>query len=126
MIFNVILVGVILRKSWSSPTKKKPPLNIFFERVWNAYKVCKELSTKNWNRVFVYRLLKRFQEDNSMDRIAASGRQQTITSKESENLIENLIFSQEDNPNSHMSPREVEKNTCTNSVRQMIKRRGLK
>ena len=85
-----------------------------------------EHPTKSWNRVSVYRLLKRFQEDNSMDRIAASGRQQIITSKESENLIENLIFSQEDNPNSHMSPREVEKNTCTNSVRQMIKRRGLK
>ena len=63
-----------------------------------------------------------------MDRRAGSGRQRTITTKENKTLTENLICSQEDNPGSHMSPREVEKNTsisCT-SVRQMIKRRGLK
>ena len=43
-------------------------------------------------------------------------------------MIENLICLQEDNPGSHMSPREVETNTgvsCT-SVRQIIKRSGLK
>ena len=63
-----------------------------------------------------------------MDRRAGSGRQQTITTKEKENLTENLICSQEDNPGSHMSLRVVEKNTsisCT-SVLRMIKRRGLK
>ena len=63
-----------------------------------------------------------------MDRRAGSGRQQTITTKEKENLTENLICSQEDNPGSHMSLRVVEKNTsisCT-SVMRMIKRRGLK
>ena len=108
--------------------KEKAVIKYIFLRVWNAYKVSKELSTKSWNRVSAHRLLNIFQEDNSMDRIAASGRQQTITIKESENLIENLIFSQEDNPDSHMSPREVEKSTCTtrNSVRRMVKRRGLK
>ena len=43
-----------------------------------------EHSTKTWNRVSVYRLLKRFQEDNSMDRRAGSGRQRTITTIEIE------------------------------------------
>ena len=63
-----------------------------------------------------------------MDRRAGSGRQRTITTEENENVIENLIFSQEDNPGSHMSLREVEKNTGTSrtSVRRMIKRRRLK
>ena len=63
-----------------------------------------------------------------MDRRAGTGKQRAITTEESKNLIENLICSQEDNPGSHMSPKEVEKNTgisCT-SVRPMIKRRGLK
>ena len=63
-----------------------------------------------------------------MDSSAGSGRQLIITNEENENLIENLICSQEDNPGSHMSPREVEKNTGIShtSARRMIKRRGLK
>ena len=49
-----------------------------------------------------------------MDRRTGSGRQRTITTKKNENLIENSICLQEDNPeedNSYMSPKEVEKNT---------------
>ena len=90
--------------------------NNFLERGWNADRICKDFK------------LKRFQEDNSMDRRTGSNRQRTITTEENENLIESLICSQEDNPGSHMSPREVEKNTgiSRTSVRQMIKRRGLK
>ena len=63
-----------------------------------------------------------------MDSSAGSGRQLIITNEENENLIENLICSQEDNPGSHLSPREVEKNTSIShtSVRRMIKRRELK
>ena len=96
--------------------------NDFLEIEWNAYKICKEHPTKSWNRVSVYILLKRFQEDNSMDRRAGSGRQRTITTEEKENLIENLICSQEENPGSRMSPREVERNPG----KRIIKRRGLK
>ena len=63
-----------------------------------------------------------------MYRRAGSGRQRTITTEENENLTGNLICLQEDYPGSHMSPREVEKNTGTSrtSERRMIKRRGLK
>ena len=62
----------------------------------------------------IHILLKRFQDDNSIDKRADSGRQRTITTEEDENLIENLICSQEENPGSHMSPREVEKNQVNN------------
>ena len=57
-----------------------------------------------------------------MDGRAGSGRQRTITTEEKENLIENLICSQEENPGSRMSPREVERNPG----KRIIKRRGLK
>ena len=46
-----------------------------------------------------------------MDRRASSGRQRTIIANENKNLIENLICLKEDNPGSHMSPKEVEKKT---------------
>ena len=72
--------------------------------------------------------MKRLQEDNSVDRRAGSGRQQTTTTEENENLVENLICSEADNPGIHIWPREVDKNTGVSrtSVRRMIKRRGLK
>ena len=57
----------------------------------------------------IHILLKRFQDDNSIDKRADSGRQRTITTEEDENLIENLICSQEENPGRYMLPREVEK-----------------
>ena len=44
-----------------------------------------------------------------MDRIAGSGTRRTTTAEGNENLIENLICLQEDNPGNNMSPREVEK-----------------
>ena len=74
----------------------------------DAFKICKKHPTKIWNRVSIYRLLKRYQEYNSMNRRVRSSREQTITTEENENLIENLICSQEHNPGSHMSPRKAE------------------
>ena len=44
-----------------------------------------------------------------MDRRAGWGWQPATTTEENENFIENLIYSQEDNPGSYMSLREVEK-----------------
>ena len=38
-----------------------------------------------------------------MDRRAGSDRQRTITTKENKNVTENLTFSQEDNPGSHIT-----------------------
>ena len=68
-----------------------------------------EHPTKSWNIVSVYRLLKRFQEDNSMYRRAGSGRQWTITAEENENLIKNLICSQEDNPRVQVRKKDEKK-----------------
>ena len=83
--------------------------NDFLEREWNTYKICKDHSTKSWNRFSIYIHLKRLQEHNSMDRRAGSSRQRIITTKENENHIENLICSQEEIPGSHMLPREFGK-----------------
>ena len=73
--------------------------NDFVETRWNtyAYKICREHPTKSWNRVSVYRRLKRFQENDYMDGRAGLGRQQIITTEKNENLIENLACSPEDN-----------------------------
>ena len=61
-----------------------------------------------------------------MDRRGGLGKRQTINTNKNENLIVNLICSEEDNPGSHMSPREYEKKQRYKPyfVRQIIKRRG--
>lgn len=102
--------------------------NDFLEKGWNANRICTEHPTKNWDRVSVYRLLKRFQETGTMERKQGSGRPRTVCTEENENLVEQLICSQEDNPGSHMSPREIEKHTGINRsvVRRIVKSRGLR
>jgi len=61
-----------------------------------------------------------------MDRRPGSGRKRTVTTPENEMIVKELICSQEDNPGSHLSPREIEKNTGIkrSSVVRMVKRNG--
>ena len=93
----------------------------------DCFRICKEHPTKKWNKVSVQRLLKRFQEHGSMDRRPGSGRPRTSTTAENEQIVEELIFSQEDRPGTHSSPREIEKHTGIDrsAVRRMVKRKGL-
>ena len=102
--------------------------NDFNEKQWSAYRICKEHPTKNWNKVSVQRLLNRFKENGSMDRKPGSGRPRTATTAENEEIVEDLICSQEESPGSHMSPREIKKHTgiSRSSVKRIVKRKGLK
>ena len=63
-----------------------------------------------------------------MDRQPGSGRPVTVTAEENEELVGDLIDSQEENPGTHLSPREIEKvnSISRTSVRRMVKRRDLK
>ena len=58
-----------------------------------------------------------------MERKQGSVRPQTPCTQENENLVEQLIFSQEDNRGSHMSPHEIEKHTGIDrsAIRRMVK-----
>jgi len=51
----------------------------------------------------LYRMLKRFEDDGSMKKRPGSGRPRTIPTEENE-VVEDLICSQEDTPGSHLSP----------------------
>ena len=85
-------------------------------------------SKQNWNRVSVHKLLKRFEKDDSMERRPGSSRPVTVTIEKNEELVEDLICSQEENLGTHLSPRKIEKvsSISRTSVRRMVKRRGLK
>ena len=63
-----------------------------------------------------------------MDRRSGLGSLRTATTAENEEIVEDLIFSQEESPGSHMSPREIKKHTgiSRSSVKRIVKRKGLK
>ena len=82
--------------------------NDFVEKGWSSYRICQERPSKNWNRVYVNRLLKRFEKDGSIDRRPGSGRPVTVTMEENEELVGDLICLQEENPGTHVSLREIE------------------
>ena len=111
-----------------SSEDKETVKNGFVENGWSLYRICQEHPSKNRNKVSVHRLLKQFEKDGSMDRRPGSGRPVIVTTEENEELIGDLICSQEENPGTHLSQREIENITgiSRTSVRRMVKRRDLK
>ena len=111
-----------------SSEDKETVKNGFVENGWSLYRICQEHPSKNRNKVSVHRLLKQFEKDGSMDRRPGFGRPVIVTTEENEELIGDLICSQEENPGTHLSKREIENITgiSRTSVRRMVKRRDLK
>ena len=97
--------------------------NDFIEKEWYAYRIFKEHPTKNWDIISVQSPLNCFKKSGSMDRRPGSERPQMVTSEENEEMIENLMCLQEQNPGTHMLAREIEKYTGSScsSVRRMVK-----
>ncbi|XP_066916153.1 uncharacterized protein [Clytia hemisphaerica] len=102
--------------------------NDFLEKNWNANRICTAHPTKKFDRSSVYRLLQRFKESGSMERKSGSGRARTVCTEKNEDLVEELICSQEENPGSHMSPCEIQKHTgiSRTSVRRMVRSKSLR
>ena len=92
-----------------SSKEKAAIKNDFIEKEWSAYRICKKQPTNNWNKVSVQKLLNCFKKQKSMERRPVSGRPRTETSEENEEMIEDLICLQEENPGNNMSPRAIEK-----------------
>ena len=69
--------------------------NCFEEKGWMVYRVFKQLKSREWLLSSVQRLLKRFTEYGSMKSKTSSGRTITVTTDESTELVEELIYSPE-------------------------------
>jgi len=62
--------------------------------------------TKTWHKWSVQRLINK---EGTMERKKGLGRPRSVTTKENEEIVEQLIYSQKDAPRTHMSPRESRK-----------------
>ena len=60
-----------------------------------------------------------------MNRKEGSGRPRSVATEENNNLIEELICSQEEAPHTHLAPRKIAEQTGISclSIRRMMKRR---
>ena len=82
--------------------------NYFNEKGWIAYKIWKEdPSFECCPCVAVYNLIKKIKETGSTERRKGSGRPVTATAEENASIFEELICSQEDEPGTHNSIRQI-------------------
>lgn len=80
-------------------------------RGYGAKRLMKEFPMKNWSKTGVNRLIKNIDETGSAARKAGSGKKRTARTDENIEAVEELIMSQESNPGTHRSIREIARET---------------
>ena len=126
--FHLQLVAFPCRKMVFSDDDKAVFKNDYVEKGWSAYRICKEHPTKKWYKGSVQRLINQFKEKGTIKRRPGSGRSRSAISPENEEIVEQLICSQEESPESHVSPRQIERHTGIkrSSIVRMVKKNSWK
>ena len=81
--------------------------NDFNEKGWNAYKIWKEHPSFECSHMAVHNLIKQIKETGSTERRKGSNRPITATTEENTSVVEELVCSQEDEPGTHNSIRQI-------------------
>ena len=101
--------------------------NDFNEKGWNAYKIWKEHPSFECSRMAVHNLIKKIKETGSTERRKGSGQPVTATAEENASIFEELVCSQEDEPGTHNSIRQIAPrlSISKSSVHRLVKKRNL-
>ena len=101
--------------------------NDFNEKGWNAYKIWKEHPSFECSRMAVHNLIKKIKETGSTERRKGSGRPVTAKTEENASIFERLVCSQEDEPGTHNSIREITPriSISKSSVHCLVKKNNL-
>lgn len=101
--------------------------NDWEEKGWTAYRIWKEHPRFNCCRTTVEKLLKKIKLTGSGERLKGSGRPITASTEANEEECEELICSQEDEPGTHYSIREIAPHleVGKSTVHRMSKKRKL-
>ena len=96
----------------------------YLHKGWGAKRLMREYPGKGWKKTTINDLLLKFRQTGAIARKAGSGRPKTTRTQQNIDVVEDLIQSQEDNPHSHSSPREIERSTGISrpSVRRIVKK----
>lgn len=106
-----------------SPDSKKTIKTLRQQKGWNGSKIVREFPQKQWPLRSVNYLLNKIDATGSCERQEGSGRPRTTRTDENVEIVENFICSQEGDPGTHQTPREIERITGIprTSVRRIIK-----
>ena len=101
--------------------------NDFNEKGWNAYKIWKEHPSFECSRMAVHNLIKKIKETGSTERRKGSGRPVNATTEENASIFEELVCSQEDEPGTHNSIRQIAPHILISksSVHRLVKKKNL-
>src|SRR5271166_1813765 len=93
------------------------------EKGWGAKRLLKEFPEKHWSVSSLTRLIRKIDNKGSVKRTPGSGRPRAVRSQENIDLVQELICSQEGQPGTSKSPREIERTTgiSRSSVRRIVK-----
>lgn len=91
---------------------------------YGATKLLKEFPLKSWTKGGLDKLLKKIDSTGTVQRKPGSGRQRTVRTDDNIQLVEELVLSQEDAPQTHRTQREIARETGINlrSVSRIIKK----
>jgi len=78
---------------------------------YGARKLMSEFPDKNWRRSSLDKLLKKIQQTGMVQRKKGSGRPKTARTAQNVSAVEELALSQESQPNTHRSVREIVRET---------------
>ena len=81
--------------------------NDFNEKGWNAYKIWKEHPSFECSRMAVHNLIKKIKETGLTEHLKGSGQFVTATTEENSSIFEELVCSQEDEPGTRNSIRQI-------------------
>ena len=91
---------------------------------WTPSRIMKEFSTKKWPKTTVYRIVKKIRENECvLQRKPGSGRPKSALNVTNLQYIDDNVCSQENNPGSHKSQREIAKDL---QISQSSVDRGIK
>ena len=109
-------------------TFSKKDLEVIENGLTTAYQIVKEHPNKNWKESSVRGVVKKLTEHGSADRRPGSGRPKTALTEENLNEVDNLMMSQEGQPGSHLSQRQIAGGLgiSKGSTFNLVKEKGLK
>ena len=81
------------------------------EKNWSSRRVLEEFASKAWCRSSLDRLIKTIDAGLPVDGVIGRGRRRPVRTAANVARVEELISSQEDEPGTHKSPRDIERQT---------------
>jgi len=81
--------------------------SLHLSKGYNASRLLAEFPDKGWTKRSINRLFQKLRETGTVDRCVGSGRPRSARTEENIDLVDDLIASQEDKPQTHRTVQEI-------------------